>query len=227
MRYPPGVRDLRVPGREDRAVAEQRSGTGIDPTTVAEIVRFHGHMCPGLAMGIRAAEVALREVGPHSSDEEVIALTETDMCGVDAIQYLTGCTFGKGNLIHLDYGKNAYTFIRRSDGRAVRVSARPAAFGRSPEHDALSSIVRSGGGTEEEQVRYKELRANRTEAILRASEEELYAVEELEDAEVPPMARIHDSVACAGCGELTMETRVRKLEGQALCPSCFEAASSR
>lgn len=43
-------------------------------------------------MGIRAAEVALREVGPHSPDEEVVALTETDMCGVDAIQYLTtGC----------------------------------------------------------------------------------------------------------------------------------------
>ena len=178
-------------------------------------------------MGIRAAEVALREVGPHSSDEEVVALTETDMCGVDAIQYLTGCTFGKGNLIHLDYGKNAYTFMRRSDGRAVRVSARPGAFDRSPEHDELSSRVRNGGGTEEEQTRYKELRANRTEAILRAPEEELYAIEELEDAEVPPTARIHDSVACAGCGEFTMETRVRKLEGRALCPSCFEAASSR
>ncbi len=208
-------------------MAEQRSGTGIDPTTVVEIVRFHGHMCPGLAMGIRAAEIALREVGPHSSDEEVVALTETDMCGVDAIQYLTGCTFGKGNLVHLDHGKNAYTFIRRSDGRAVRVSARPGAFSRSPEHDELSSRVRNGGGTEEEQTRYKELRADRTEAILRAPEEELYAVEELEDAEVPPMARIHDSVACAECGELTMETRVWRLEGKDLCPSCLEAASSR
>ncbi len=207
-------------------MTEQRSGTGIDPTTVEEIVRFHGHMCPGLAMGVRAAEIALREVGPHSSDEEVVALTETDMCGVDAIQYLTGCTFGKGNLIHLDYGKNAYTFIRRSDGRAVRVSARPGAFSRSPEHDELSSRVRNGGGTEEEQTRYRELRANRTEAILRAPEEELYAVEELEDAEVPPIARIHDSVACAECGELTMETRIWRLEGKDLCPSCFEAAVS-
>ncbi len=222
MRYPPGVRDLRVPGREDRAVAEQRSGTGIDPTTVEEIVRFHGHMCPGLAMGIRAAEVALREVGSHSSDEEVVALTETDMCGVDAIQYLTGCTFGKGNLIHLDYGKNAYTFIRRSDGRAVRVSVRPRAFDRSPEYSKLSTKVRSNSATEEEQARYEEHHANRIEAILRAPEEELYAVEELEDAEVPPMARVHDSVACAGCGELTMETRVRRLEGRALCPTCFK-----
>ncbi len=184
-------------------------------------------MCPGLAMGIRAAEVALREIGPHSSDEEIVTLTETDMCAVDAIQYLTGCTFGKGNLIHLDYGKNAYTFIRRSDSKAVRVSARPGAFDRSPEYNELSARVRENSATEEERVRFEELRANRTEDILQAPEEELYAVEELENTEIPPMARIHNSIACAGCGELTMETRVRRLEGRDLCPACFEAALSR
>ena len=203
------------------------TGTGISPETVEDIVRFHGHMCPGLAMGIRAAEAALREVGPHSSDEEVVTLTETDMCAVDAIQYLTGCTFGKGNLIHLDHGKNAYTFIRRSDGKAVRVSTRPGAFDRSPEHDELSARTRDGSATEEEQGRYDQLRANRTEAILQAPEEELYTVEKLEDVEVPPMARIHDSVTCAGCGEPTMETRFRRLEDRELCPACFEAAVSR
>ena len=130
-------------------------------------------------MGIRAAEVALREVGPHSSDEEVVALTETNMCAVDAIQYLTGCTFGKGNLIHLDYGKNAYTFIRRSDDKAIRISTRPGAFGRSPEYSELFAKVRNKSATEE-RARFKELHANRSEAILRASEEELYTVEEPE-----------------------------------------------
>jgi len=184
-------------------------------------------MCPGLAMGIRAAEAALREVGPHSSDEEVVTLTETDMCAVDAIQYLTGCTFGKGNLIHLDHGKNAYTFIRRSDGRAVRVSTLAGAFDRSPEHIKLRSRVREGSATEEERVRYKEQRAGRVEAILRAPEEELYAMEELEAAEIPPMARIHGSITCDECGEPTMETRVRRLEGKKLCPACLEAAGPR
>ncbi|MGI9120370.1 MAG: FmdE family protein, partial [Acidimicrobiales bacterium] len=94
----------------------------IDADTMARVVDFHGHMCAGLAMGIRAAEVALDQVGAHAADEEVVAVVETDMCGVDAIQFLTGCTFGKGNLVHRDHGKNAYTFIRRSDGRAVRVA---------------------------------------------------------------------------------------------------------
>jgi len=40
---------------------------------------FHGHMCPGLAIGVRAAEVALSEIGPHSADEEVVAVVETGM----------------------------------------------------------------------------------------------------------------------------------------------------
>ncbi len=208
-------------------VQKREEGTRIAPETVEEIVRFHGHMCPGLAMGIRAAEVALREVGPHSSDEEVVALTETNMCAVDAIQYLTGCTFGKGNLIHLDYGKNAYTFIRRSDGKAIRISTRPGAFGRSPEHSELFAKVRNKSATEEERARFKELHANRSEAILRASEEELYTVEEPEAVEIPPMARIHNSITCADCGEPTMETRVRRLEGKELCPACFDAALSR
>ena len=35
---------------------------------------------------------------------------------------MTGCTFGKGNFIFKDYGKQVYTFIRRSDGEAIRIS---------------------------------------------------------------------------------------------------------
>ena len=44
-----------------------------------EAATFHGHMCPGLAIGVRAAELALRDIGPHSGDEEVVAVVETDM----------------------------------------------------------------------------------------------------------------------------------------------------
>ena len=50
---------------------EARKATGLDPSTVEKVVQFQGHMCPGLAMGIHAAEIALREIGPHSPHEEV------------------------------------------------------------------------------------------------------------------------------------------------------------
>ena len=88
----------------------------IDPVLVKQATDFHGHWCPGLAIGIRAAEWALKKLG-KTPDEEIVAVVETDMCAVDAIQSLTGCTFGKGNLIHRDYGKSAFTFYPRQDGR--------------------------------------------------------------------------------------------------------------
>ncbi len=94
---------------------------------INQIQAFHGHLCPGLAMGIRASEIALERIGKHAVDEEVVAVVETDMCAVDAIQFLTGCTFGKGNLIHRDYGKNAFTFVRRSDNKAIRILTKPDA----------------------------------------------------------------------------------------------------
>ena len=81
---------------------------------------FHGHWCPGLAIGLRAGEYVINNLG-RADDEEVVALVETDMCAVDAIQVLTNCTFGKGNLKFRDHGKLAFTFFRRKDGKGVRL----------------------------------------------------------------------------------------------------------
>lgn len=51
----------------------------ITTEVVEQVATFHGHMCPGLAIGIRAAEVALTQIGSHSKDEEIVAIVETDM----------------------------------------------------------------------------------------------------------------------------------------------------
>ena len=196
----------------------------IDERTLEEVAAFHGHVCPGLTMGMQAARIALREIGPHSRDEEVVAVVETDMCGVDAIQYMTGCTFGKGNLIHRDWGKNAYTFFRRSDGRAIRVAGRPDAWQRDPEHQELFAKVRAGEATQEEEARFRELHEARARALLELPPEQLFKVEEVQ-AQPPRKARIHASLPCARCGENVMETRVRRFGGQQLCQPCFEALS--
>jgi len=108
-------------------------------------------------MRVHAAQLALREVGAHAKDEEVVAVVETEMCGVDAIQFLTGCTFGKGNLIHHDWGKNACSFFRRSDCRAVRISLRADAWQPDPEHLALFAKVCAGSATDAERLRFQEL----------------------------------------------------------------------
>ena len=195
----------------------------VDDATLEQVVRFHGHLCPGVAMGIHAANIALREIGPHSTDEEVVAVVETDMCGVDAVQFLTGCTFGKGNLIHNDYGKHAYTFYRRSDGRAVRIAGRPDAWQRDPEHQVLFAKLRSGEASEIERARFRELHEAQSHAVLALDPDQLFSVTDV-DAQPPHKARIHASVPCARCGEGVMETRVRRFGGDELCQPCFEAA---
>jgi len=179
----------------------------MDPD-VQQAAAFHGHMCPGLAIGVRAARYGLREIGSHAQDEEVVALVETDMCAVDAIQSLMGCTFGKGNLIHKDYGKSAFTFYRRSDGKGMRLVTRPDVFGpRDPAQEEIG-------------------KQRRSEEILARAEDELFRIEPV--ASGPPQpARIHTSLVCEDCGESTMETRTRRFGARALCIPCFERADVR
>ena len=198
----------------------------IDQQTVKGVVSFHGHMCAGLAMGIRAAEVALDQVGAHAADEEVVAIVETDMCGVDAVQFLTGCTLGKGNLLHRDYGKSVYTFLRRSDGHAVRISTRAGSTGRiDAEGLELFARVKDGTASAAERSAFAAMQAERSAHILAAPLAELYDIREV-DVAAPPSARVLASVVCETCDEPAMETRVRKLHGQELCLPCFELAQA-
>lgn len=189
-------------------------------------VAFHGHSCPGLAIGIRAAQWALKEMG-KSPDEEIVAVVETDMCGVDAIQYLLSCTFGKGNLIHRDYGKNAFTFYRRSDGKGARLVFKPEAYGEWGKR--LRELMGKGerqGLTAEEEKERDELRQRIESYILTAPFEELFTVGPAREP-LPKKARILSSLLCAECGEAVMESRVRHFQHRLLCIPCFEQAEKR
>ncbi len=184
--------------------------------------RFHGHVCPGLAIGYRAAKAALRRLGAaRSLDEELVAVVENDSCSADAVQVLTGCTFGKGNFIFRDYGKQVFTFLRRPSGRGIRVSLRAGAT-RPPTGnaalDALSAKVSSGRATEAERRRQRTLR---TKLILALPDGKLFDIRAVK-GRLPAMARIHKSVECARCGEPTMETRLVQVGRERVCMSCRE-----
>ncbi|MGA7627728.1 MAG: FmdE family protein, partial [Methanoregula sp.] len=93
--------------------------------TYHDAVAFHGHSCPGLALGYRAARHALSVLhAERSEDEDLVAVVENDACGIDAVQAIAGCSVGKGNLILKDLGKHAYTFINRRTGSAIRIVQR-------------------------------------------------------------------------------------------------------
>jgi formylmethanofuran dehydrogenase subunit E len=165
-----------------------------------EIVKFHGHSCPGLAMGYRMSIAAMEALEAfHSEDEEVVAIVENNACGVDALQCLTGCTFGKGNLIFRDYGKQVYNIFSRWTGRGVRV---------------LFHGNGAPAGLREDKKAFAEF-------ILTAPEQDLITVTEV-TRDLPDEARIRNSIICDGCSEPVMDTRVREIEGRRLCIPCAE-----
>lgn len=182
------------------------------------LVAFHGHMCPGLAIGVQAARIGLREVGrpPHQA---VTVLAETAMCSVDAIQYLTGCTLGNGDLVFRDHGKNAFTFIRRADGKAVRVLARPDALAPDPEHHQLRQKIDQGLASEAEQARFTELHLARSKMILELAEDELFSID-IVDPPTLPDDRTQETITCSHCGETVMRTRVVDTPDGLSCLTC-------
>ncbi|NLM52169.1 MAG: formylmethanofuran dehydrogenase [Firmicutes bacterium] len=161
-----------------------------------ETVAFHGHECPGLAIGFRACEAAKEKLNlTFSQDEEIVCVTENDACGVDAIQFLLGCTFGKGNLIYRDTGKMAYSFFKRATGEQVRIVLKPS----SREMD----------------------RKERQEYILNAPLEEIFDFK-TPHYSLPERARIFASVVCEKCGETAPEHKIRLAEGKKVCLDCFD-----
>lgn len=195
------------------------------PQDLQEAIRFHGHVCPGLVMGYRAAKAAQAALQvERPEDEELVAITESDGCGVDAIQSLLGCTLGKGNLIYQDKGKMAFTVISRKQGRAVRVVAKPGVFDRSPEQEAAFQKVMSGTASEEEKAVFKAFQTERVSALLAAGPERILTIKEARP-EVPSKARIFKSVTCDYCGESVMEPRARIRDGRIVCLDCSESYS--
>jgi len=184
-----------------------------------DTIQFHGHLCPGLALGYRVAKTALRELKadrPH--DEELVAVVENDSCAVDAIQFITGATFGKGNLIFRDYGKHVYTFYNRATGKGVRISENYRGFDNDAHYPELRKRQAAGEDVSRE---LEQVRMEKTAAILRADDREIMNIEPV--ATPPPSpAKIHSSDRCSICGERFMESRGRVKDGKAVCIPCSE-----
>lgn len=156
---------------------------------------FHGHKCPGLAIGVRASVEARKLLDiAHSKDEEIVCISENDACGVDGIQFILGCSAGKGNLIFRIRGKQAFSFFNRNNGKRVRL--------------VLKELPKMG--SREEKQRY----------ILEAPLQDLFEIK-VPAYELPEPARLFDSITCEICGESTAEPYIRIENGKKVCLDCF------
>lgn len=165
-------------------------------------VDFHGHACPGLAIGYRAAEAVLNIIGTQRDvDEELVAIVENDSCAIDAIQSVLSCSVGKGNMIFTNYGKQVFTVGSRKTEKAVRVALKFGALDKP-------------AGTKEEKI----------DQILAAPINELFETRET-NLLLPQKARIFQTLQCSNCSEGVMELKARIKDGKIVCPACVEEYS--
>ena len=188
----------------------------------SDVTKFHGHVCPGSAIGYHAAEIAIKELSSsRSEDEEFLAIVENDSCSVDAVQVVTGCTFGKGNLIFKDHGKQVFTFVNRNTGGALRVSLSKNIDEIDPEFSELRKKAFSESAGKEEKIEFEKRKNEFSQKILDMPDDELFKIEHVK-IQIPEEARMFPSVKCAKCGEMVAEHRARVENGNFVCIPCFE-----
>jgi formylmethanofuran dehydrogenase subunit E len=189
---------------------------------------LHGHKCPAMPMGLRAGMAALEALGvERATDGQLTALVEIDSdhcatCYADGVMMATGCTFGKGNIRKLGYGKFVLTLIDNKTGRSVRVATRNEVIKRNQESEFI-------------QFRKKGVPASKIDAalidpavdfILAESDENLFKIDPVQEIKLNP-GRPHDfnTHICEECGEVMVERYARIKNGKTVCIPCSEKSS--
>ena len=207
---------------DDKKLVEDNCTVMMKP--FSDVTKFHGHICPGSAIGYKAAEAGLNELKSHcSQDDEIVAIVENNSCAVDAVQVLTGCTFGNGNLLFKDHGKQVYTFINRTTNEGVRVSLNDS-FNidiLAPQLEKLRGAVNSGIATDLEKEDLKKMTEEVSQEILEIPYNKLFHSEPVE-MDIPKKASNFKNVKCSKCGEMVSEHKAIKLEGEITCIPCFK-----
>ena len=157
---------------------------------------LHGHYCPGLAIGVRAAAEALRILEIGEKGFGLYCIAESRACYQDGIQMVFGTTLGNGNIELRERGKTAFNFYDRQAGRSVRLLLK-----RMPEKMSREELV---------------------EFLLSAPVDQVFAQGETRfDAPVDSFTR-KKSIVCPCCGEECQEPFLRIRDGKVLCLDCAE-----
>ncbi|WP_027718961.1 FmdE family protein [Desulfovirgula thermocuniculi] len=186
-----------------------------------KVIAFHGHPCCLLAVGYRAAKLALERLGAGGSAHGLVAVVENRTCAADAVQVLTGCTFGKRSFIFKDSGKYVFTFARAGERQALRISLKAGVLTKEGEDFvALMEKVANGEATEEEHREFYRRQEPLMRYILEGPAEEIFEVQAV-DSIIPLPELCLQVVTCSRCGEEVMKDHAIVLQDGSLgCKDC-------
>ena len=193
-----------------------------DHDILQEALHFHGHRCWASVAGVRAGLAALRVLGvKRSGGTQLHAIVETGedhggMCFGDGIQYATGCTFGKGNVVKQPYGKLAVTLVEKATSRALRVSYKPTLQARIADS---AFMKKRGMGVMPDEIPEAE-QLELVDLMWNAPEADVLAVGEIVRFEREWLPETMGFVPCAACHELTARAYLRVVGDKHVCIPC-------
>lgn len=168
----------------------------IDNSLWQKCVDFHGHACPGLAIGYKAAILAkeILNIQDVNDDEDIVCVSETDACGIDAFQVIFKATVGSGSM-RIDYkGKNAFSVYDRKSNKSIRLVWK-ADINLSNREEKMNKIL-----------------------LLPSSD--LFDIKDTK-GDFPARAKIHKSIICNKCNEITAENAITNIDDKYYCKECI------
>ena len=151
-----------------------------------DLEKFHGHTCPGIALGYRATQVALGQLYPGEiplRGDQFVVIGTPRACPADGISYLTGAHYGKGSEGALNgnlafdktIGASGYIFASMSTGKAVKLAT---TFQFPQEMEALKAKKDTDP---EANAQYEAMSRCAMIRILTAPEKEVFSVTPVSD----------------------------------------------
>jgi len=99
----------------------------VEKTPWEQVIDFHGHTCPEIALGYRVAQIAIRELGIRPApDSELLVRADTHSCALDAFQVLNHVTYGRGNLTVNEKKSHVYHFQYTGTSVGLQISIESA-----------------------------------------------------------------------------------------------------
>jgi len=179
-----------------------------------------------MPMGLRVGAAAMNKLGvERAKDGQLMALVEIgeNHCATcfaaDGVQMITGCTFGKGNIKKLHFGKWGLTLVDKKSGRAVRVSPKAEAMAANKQTDFFQKYRMKGIPASEVPA---EVVDPLIEQVMSVPEAQLLNVGDVVEQTWEDAPHSFDSFVCDLCGEMVVEPYGRVLGDKKVCVPCRE-----
>ncbi len=188
---------------------------------------LHGHYCPGLSMGVICSVYAINKINLFSDGlEDILAIIEINSCFADSIQYITGCTVGNNSLIFKDYGKTAFSLVKR-DGTGLRLSVKSSYRKKMIElypdfQECFNKVVVEKNRDKNVVKEFKKKAQEVSFKLLEWNINDIFNFKKI-NINIPEYAPIRENVICLRCGESIMKEKEIQDHDNVYCRECINS----